>query len=75
VIGPGIEDWASITENGDRRIDLSGLPAPFGAELAWMAHWQSVDGTRSSVLAINQLANIVRATSMPRPPSGAARRR
>lgn len=60
VIGPGIEDWASITENGDRRIDLSGLPAPIGAELAWMAHWQSVDGTRSSVLAINQLANIVR---------------
>ena len=25
-----------------------------------MAHWQSVDGTRSSVLALNQLANILR---------------
>ncbi len=60
VIGPGLEDWASITENGDRRIDLSGLPAPFPQELAWMAYWQSVDGTRSSVLAINQIANIVR---------------
>lgn len=60
VIGPGLEDWASITENGDRRIDLSGLPDPFPQELAWMAHWQSVDGTRSSVLAINQIANIVR---------------
>lgn len=60
VIGPGIDNWASITENGERRLDLTGLPDPFPAELAWMAHWQSVDGTRSSVLALNQLANILR---------------
>ena len=60
VIGPGIEDWAGVTENHDRRIDLSGLPDPFPAELAWMAHWQATDGTRSSVLAVNQLANILR---------------
>ena len=33
-----------------------------------MAHWQAVDGTRSSVLAINQLANILR-RAMPRAPS------
>ncbi len=59
MIGPGIEDWGSITENGDRRIDLTGLPEPFGAELAWMAHWQAMDGTRSSVLTTNQLANIL----------------
>ena len=25
-----------------------------------MAHWQAEDGTRSSVLAMNQLANILR---------------
>ena len=60
VIGPGIEGWDSITENGDRRIDLTGLPDPFPAELAWMAHWQATDGTRCSVLAINQLASILR---------------
>ncbi|MHB1491417.1 MAG: tyrosine-type recombinase/integrase [Cellulomonas sp.] len=60
VIGPGIEDWESITENGERRINLTGLPEPFGAEMAWMAHWQAADGTRSSVLATNQLANILR---------------
>jgi len=60
VIGPGIDDWESVTENGDRRIDLTGLPGPFPAELAWMAHWQAMDGTRSSVLAMNQLANILR---------------
>ena len=60
VIGPGIADWASISENGERRIDLTGLPDPFPAELAWMAHWQALDGTRSSVLATNQLANILR---------------
>ena len=60
IIGPGIADWASISENGERRIDLTGLPDPFPAELAWMARWQALDGTRSSVLATNQLANILR---------------
>ena len=59
VIGPGIEGWDSVTENGDRRINLTGLPDPFPAELAWMAHWQAADGTRCSVLAMNQLANIL----------------
>lgn len=60
VIGEGIEDWKKITENGDRRIDLTGLPDPIPAELAWMSHWQAGDGTRSSVLGTNQLANILR---------------
>ncbi|MGH3858574.1 tyrosine-type recombinase/integrase [Actinokineospora sp.] len=60
IIGPGIAEWASVTENRDGKIILTGLPDPFPAELAWMAHWQAQDGTRSSVLAINQLANIVR---------------
>jgi integrase len=60
VIGAGIEDWETLTENQDRRIDLTGLPDPFPAELAWMAHWQAADGTRCSVLAMNQLANILR---------------
>ncbi len=60
VIGPGIEEWARYSENGGRRIDLTGLPDPFPRELAWMAHWQAMDGTRSSVLAMNQLANILR---------------
>ena len=60
VIGDGIEGWESITENGDYRINLTGLPEVIQAELAWMAHWQAADGTRSSVLAISQLANILR---------------
>ena len=60
VIGPGIKGWEAITENAGRRIDLTGLPDPFPAELAWMAHWQATDGTRCSVLAINQLATILR---------------
>ncbi|WP_405683590.1 hypothetical protein OG204_00375 [Streptomyces sp. NBC_01387] len=51
VVGDGIEDWDRIAENGDRRIDLTGLPDLIAAELAWMAHWQAMDGTRSSVLA------------------------
>ena len=68
IIGPGIEDWASISENGERRIDLTGLPDPFPAELAWMAHWQALDGTRSSVLATNQLANILRRAVREQPP-------
>ncbi len=60
VIGPGIEDWERYAENDGRRIDLTGLPGPLPRELAWMAHWQAMDGTRSSVLAMNQLANILR---------------
>lgn len=60
VLGEGISDWASITENDWARLDLSGLPEPYAAELAWMAHWQACDGTRVSVLAMAQLAHIVR---------------
>lgn len=72
VIGDGVENWESITENGRRRLDLSGLPDPIPAELAWMAHWQAVDGTRSSVLGLNQLANVLRRAireDHPFPPS------
>ncbi|MGH1551345.1 hypothetical protein ACRAWF_01480 [Streptomyces sp. L7] len=38
VIGDDVEDWDRITENGDRRIDLRGLPDPLRSELAWMLH-------------------------------------
>ena len=60
VLGPGIATWSTITENDWPKLDLSGLPEPFGAELAWMAHWQAGDGTRVSVLAMAQLANTLR---------------
>jgi integrase len=60
VIGAGIENWAAISENNERRLNLKGLPELIAAEMAWMAHWQAADGTRSSILALNQLANILR---------------
>jgi integrase-like protein len=60
VIGDGIENWQAISENNERRLKLTGLPEVIAAEMAWMAHWQAVDGTRSSILALNQLANILR---------------
>lgn len=72
IIGPGIDGWEAITENGDYKINLTGLPELIAAELAWMAHWQAGDGTRSSVLAISQLANILRRAirdGHPFPPS------
>jgi len=72
IIGSGIENWKKISENGERRIDLRGLPDPIPAELAWMANWQATDGTRSSVLGTNQLANILRRAlheAHPFPPS------
>jgi hypothetical protein len=59
VIGPGIEGWPSCG-NSRRKIDLAGLPDPFPVELAWMAHWQAVDGTPSSIQPINQLATALR---------------
>jgi hypothetical protein len=60
VIGEGIANWQAISENNERRLKLTGLPEVIAAEIAWMAHWQAVDGTRSSILAFNQLANILR---------------
>jgi integrase len=72
IIGPDIENWDKITENGNARILLHGLPDMIAAELAWMAHWQSLDGTRSSVLGTNQMANILRRAireQHPFPPS------
>ncbi|SKH58926.1 phage integrase family protein [Mycobacteroides abscessus subsp. massiliense] len=60
MLGPGIQNWVSLTENDSPHLDLSGLPDPFAAELAWMAHWQTGDGTRVSVLAMAQLANMIR---------------
>jgi integrase len=72
VIGDDVEGWESVTENDDYRINLTGLPEVIQAELAWMAHWQAADGTRSSVLAISQLANILRRAireDRPFPPS------
>ena len=60
IIGPGVANWKQVSENNEQRLNLTGLPDPIPAELAWMAHWQAQDGTRSSVLALNQLANILR---------------
>ncbi len=60
VIGPGIADWERFSESDGRRLDLTGLPVRIARELAWMARWQAMDGTRSSVLAMNQLASILR---------------
>lgn len=60
VIGPGIQGWEQITENIDYKLNLTGLPDLIQAEMAWMAHWQAGDGTRASVLALSQLANILR---------------
>src|SRR5260370_37181106 len=60
VIGPGIDDWARICDHGERGLHLTGLPEQIARELAWMAHWQAADGTRSSVFAMNHLAGILR---------------
>ncbi|MGH3701403.1 MAG: tyrosine-type recombinase/integrase [Pseudonocardiaceae bacterium] len=61
VIGPDIPGWETAPGEDERKINLTGLPDPFGAELAWMAHWQEmVDGARASVQPINQLALILR---------------
>ena len=60
IIGPGIDNWAVIGENGAGRLDLTGLPDVIAAEMAWMAHWQAHDGTLVSVRALNQFATILR---------------
>lgn len=61
IIGPGIDNWQQIvSEHGQHRLDLTGLPDPIPAELAWMLHWQFLDGTQLSVFALNQLATMLR---------------
>lgn len=72
VIGPDIPEWAAISEAGERRVNLQDLPDPFPAEMAWMVHWQVLDGTRSPAQAMNHLANILRRAQQyghPFPPS------
>src|SRR5260370_37963960 len=68
VIGPGIEDWARICDHGERRLDLTGPPEQIARELAWMAHWQAGDGTRSPGFAMNHLARILRWAICEHPP-------
>jgi hypothetical protein len=51
VIAESVKNWTAVTENGERRLDLSELPDLI--ELAWMAHWQFFDGSRSSALRLS----------------------
>jgi hypothetical protein len=74
VIGPGIAGWDLVAETGRKTINLAGLPAPFAAELAWMAHWQLTDGTRVSARAAGQLAGLVRQAARERHPVPASMR-
>lgn len=72
IIGPDIENWGAISENKGQLLYLTDLPDVIAAEMAWMARWQAQDGTRSSVLGLNQLANILRRATRDRhrfPPS------
>jgi Phage integrase family len=68
VIGDGIDNWLDISENEGHRLILTGLPDVIAAEMAWMAHWQVQDGTRASVLGLNQLAHILRRAIQERHP-------
>jgi hypothetical protein len=71
VIGDGIDNWPAISAGGVK-LNLTGLPPTIAAEMAWMAHWQSQDGTRVSTTALGQFANILRhaiSENHPFPPS------
>jgi hypothetical protein len=57
TIGPGIADWTA--RNGRGRMTalrLHGLPQRLRVELAWMAHWQYLDGVGVHVAGVNQIA-------------------
>ena len=60
VIGPGIEGWESVGEAGrDRALHLEVLPERLRLEIAWMAHWQHLDGLKVPVDTCNQLASLL----------------
>lgn len=58
----GIPEWDGLPGWSEPPVlRLAGLPEPFAAELAWMAHWQHhVDGARVAIQPINQLALAIR---------------
>jgi hypothetical protein len=61
VIGPGIPGWRTAPGAHKDYLKLTGIPAAFQAEMAWMAHWQeTVDGTPASVQPLNQFAHVLR---------------
>jgi len=60
TIGPGIVDWTA--RNGRGRMTalrLHRLPERLRVELAWMAHWQYLDGVGVHVAGINQIAAVL----------------
>lgn len=60
VVGPGIKGWESIVEGDrDRALQLHGLAPRLRHELAWMAHWQHLDGLKVPVDVGNQLASML----------------
>lgn len=60
LIGPEIDGWESMVESGrDRALRLHGVPARLRLELAWMAHWQHLDGLKVAVAVCNQLASVL----------------
>jgi len=61
VIGPGVPGWPALINCVDGRwLNLTGIPEVMAAELAWMAHWQALDGVRVAVDAIGHLAHLLR---------------
>jgi hypothetical protein len=60
TIGSGIVDWTA--RNGRGRMTalrLHRLPERLRVELAWMAHWQYLDGVGVQVAGINQIAAVL----------------
>lgn len=57
IIGPGIPDWTVRSGRGRMTaLRLHRLPQRLRVELAWMAHWQYLDGVGVHVAGINQIA-------------------
>lgn len=73
VIGPEIPGWETAPAAHKDHLKLTGIPAAFQVEIAWMAHWQQVvDGTPASVQPLNQFALALRRAvreGKPFPPS------
>jgi integrase len=61
TIGPDVPGWRGITvKERPTPIRVGGLPLRIRVELAWMAHWQFVDGTKVTASQFNQAAEVLR---------------
>ncbi|GAA4103057.1 hypothetical protein [Nonomuraea soli] len=62
IIGPGLTGHTDRPA-GSFTLDLRDLPDRFRLEMAWMAHWQLLDGASVMVYQFGRIAHLLRSAA------------